>query len=745
VPRPSRVRIDDPLEIVLYWIWLALTFWIRAYFRYFWLATPVLTGEPKDNATFNHAADKDYRGRPAGAEKLSKPKKYRLARRWAFIGIFCHLIVLSWILSPWEPLLSSILHWLAIIYQVVIMAIGGWWLGTWLQNRIRYRKVRKDVIGPAAKAVRGVVGPTFHLAQDEKIISLPPSYTKPKRRDAAMAPVQVNLPQGINWTDSKKKQLTDAAGGALGLENAQAEFFTSGAKPFALLSPLSLPGKLTLADCWEWIEKTDKDHPFIGLGADGGPRYLDYKEISPHWLWSGPTGTGKTSVGRDIFPQWGRFGAALVIFDYKRISSLWAHNLPGCLYLWELDDIERGVLALEQLLEARKRGPIEQLGHYDDVVIMADEIPSMMMKLQRHYKRKGRTGISPAVEAFQNLIFMGRELQIFYHPFGNRLSAKTFGPDGGDARTAIAGRGIAKYDPQAFRMLAGGIRYVPWPGGGRGIWGLFFDDRLDFVRVPLWTDGEAREVFMSGKPSPDLQIEMGSRVLGGDHPVIAPGVDLKTPELESRRVSLSKGLANVPGPAMELGTWRRAIGRAKQAGWGPEPVDWEGRTAIYLQSDLNVFKLTIDQRRKVDSGDEPAFPGIIYAIFVRLPDTGQVVCGYVGQTRRSLEQRFSEHEEDQPWADLIYGPPVKIFVDNISQADLDVLELRVMDEMKPIFNWIGNETANEFSISLDEAIEQRWQRDDELGRPRFIPKKDREPPELEGPPEGVVLSLNRGR
>lgn len=559
-----------------------------------------------------------------------------------------------------------------------------------------------------------------------------------------MAPVQVNLPAGINWTDSKKKQLTDSVGSALGIENAQSEFFTAGAKPFALLTPLSLPGKLTFADCQEWIEKADKDHPFIGVGTDGGPRYLDYIEISPHWLWSGPTGTGKTSVGRNLFPQWGRHGASFVVFDYKRISSLWAHNLPGCVYLWELEDIEQGFLALEQLMEARKRGPIEQIGHYDDVVIMADEINTLFIKMQRHHKRKGGTGISPAVEAGQNLIFMGRELQIFYHPFGNRLSAKTFGPDGGDARTAIAGRGIAKYDPQTWRMLAGGIRYVPWPGGGRGIWGLFFDDQFEFIRVPMWKDGEAREFFMSGKPNAELGIEPGSRAIGGTvSPVLVPGVDFQ-PALPKREVSLATGLAHVPGPPMGLQAWQRAVGRAKADGWGPEVHRWEGRKAIYLQEVLDEFKITYDQRRKRDPEPERIYPGIVYVLFYRDPETGRVAVAYVGQTRRKMAQRLAEHREYQPWGDLIEGEPKIIFEGMISQPELDVLELRAIDDWWPVFNSIGNEIDKGQKISYEEALHQRWARDDAAGRDRFIPKDEREdgaPPM--GDPE-LVLSLNDG-
>jgi hypothetical protein len=102
--------------------------------------------------------------------------------------------------------------------------------------------------------------------------------------------------------------------------------------------------------------------------------------------------------------------------------------------------------------------------------------------------------------------------------------------------------------------------------------------------------------------------------------------------------------------------------------------------------------------------------GIVYGIRVIHPLTGQIVLGYVGQTRQRLRAREGQHRDDQPWSDTIVGEAFVIAQGMWNKAELDWYEQVCIQRMLPLYN-IDHNRANPYRIKPWDAIAQRQARE----------------------------------
>ena len=122
-----------------------------------------------------------------------------------------------------------------------------------------------------------------------------------------------------------------------------------------------------------------------------------------------------------------------------------------------------------------------------------------------------------------------------------------------------------------------------------------------------------------------------------------------------------------------------------------------------------------------------AYRGVVYGIDVLDHTTGQIVRNdYVGQTRQRGRAREMQHRDTQPWSDLIVGSPRVLWEGVCTDEQLDEMERRFIQdvEVRPRLNWKLNED-NPQHIPKWILIEQRHQRDDAEGRPRWVPAEER--------------------
>lgn len=137
------------------------------------------------------------------------------------------------------------------------------------------------------------------------------------------------------------------------------------------------------------------------------------------------------------------------------------------------------------------------------------------------------------------------------------------------------------------------------------------------------------------------------------------------------------------------------------------------------------------------------YRGVVYGIDVLDHVTGRLMPNdYVGQTRQRGRGRENQHRDDQPWSDLIVGSPRVLWEGVCTDAELDEMERRFIQDVpvRPRLNWQLNED-NPQHIPKWVLVEQRHERDDRAGRPRWVPAKQRQRDSLlewvERPGQGV--------
>src|SRR5215207_3167943 len=611
---------------------------------------------------------------------------------------------------------------------VLLLPIFWWWLliaaatglGTYQMLRWwRGRLLRREVVIPTAKAVRHVLGvPKFMQRHSNQMVQLGGDFDRQRNDDKPVEPVRIMLPAGAVGDDDRatQRRLLDRVGATLGMPNPEPQWQLRGSAPFVLLRPASSPPeRVHFAAIKPHLEKADLHHPIIGMASGMRTVGIDYLNDSPHVLISGGSGTGKSVLVKGILAQRMHHGAGLVVLDFKRVSHLWAHDLPGCAYAWQIEDIPQLAVAVGEALQNRIGAPLEEYEHFRAVDVLVEEANSLMALLQQYWKQVKDPSDpvqSPAVAALQRVIFMGREMGIHGHWVSQRASTRVFGADGGDARENFTTRLMAKWTMQTWRMLCGGIPFRRWPGGGRGVWARVQDDDVEIVRTALWTDAECRDWATSGEPCLELPLEMVSALTGG------PAVPkIQSAERPAPLVTLSQALPQLPGPDMSLSAIRKYSTRDLTF---PKAVDMVGPANQYRLPDLIEWKARRDAMRGSLPIREHRAPGLVYAIDTINPATGQTVLGYIGQTRQALADREAQHRETQPWADLMPGPARIIWQGEPTDAELDTIEVEFIRELKPLYNFDGQEGADH-AMPKWQAVEARHARDRRAGREPWEP------------------------
>jgi hypothetical protein len=99
---------------------------------------------------------------------------------------------------------------------------------------------------------------------------------------------------------------------------------------------------------------------------------------------------------------------------------------------------------------------------------------------------------------------------------------------------------------------------------------------------------------------------------------------------------------------------------------------------------------------------------------------------YVGKTRQRGRLRENQHRDTQSFSDLIVGSPRVLWEGDCTEAELDEMERRFIQDadVRPRLNWKLNED-NPQQIPKWVQLEQRHQRDDAAGRPRWVPPDQR--------------------
>ncbi|MFF8717359.1 pRL2-11 [Streptomyces sp. NPDC015184] len=220
----------------------------------------------------------------------------------------------------------------------------------------------------------------------------------------------------------------------------------------------------------EAVAAAKESAPVIGIGSAGRTVTVDLDDQSPHILVNASTGGGKSATLRCIACQMLHHGSLLFVLDTKRISHPWASGLPGVTYCRDIADIHDQLIALG--LEGRHRTRVaDELGIDADpkaigprLLILLEEVNATMKQLTRYWEKTRESGdpkVSPAIDALNEILYMGRQLRMHVLLVAQSATARALG--GPETREQFSTRILARYSLNAWRMLAPEIHPAPKP------------------------------------------------------------------------------------------------------------------------------------------------------------------------------------------------------------------------------------------------------------------------------------------
>ncbi|MER5781248.1 DUF87 domain-containing protein [Streptomyces mobaraensis] len=331
------------------------------------------------------------------------------------------------------------------------------------------------------------------------------------------AEIRVDLPTSLAFS---RDVVADLITQKLALEGVTFSWHPAGAKPYVLVKKTRRPpAKAPFKDpkVRELVAKAPESAPVIGIGVGGRVISVDLDAESPHILVNASTGGGKSVTLRCIACQMLRHGSRVFVLDTKRISHPWASGLPGVTYCRDIADIHDQLIALG--LEGRRRTRIaDDLGIDADpkaigprLLILLEEVNATMKQLARYWEKTRESGdpkTSPAVDALNEILYMGRQLRMHVLLVAQSATARALG--GPEVREQFSTRILARYSVNAWRMLAPEVHPAPKSTKHHGRAQVVSGGSARETQVLFFTEAEARQWATTGnKAAPAAAAQPG--------------------------------------------------------------------------------------------------------------------------------------------------------------------------------------------------------------------------------------------
>jgi hypothetical protein len=514
-----------------------------------------------------------------------------------------------------------------VMLMLGMLGLGAYW--TW-RGKLRWdgRKHRREWLAPLHLSVHRHLG--------RPISDNPESYIRiaPDRSSGELD----FRPAYVPGDDRHRKLIESHVTARLGLEGPRFDWRgTAGPAPVLEWRNSSpVPDGVPLAGgMLAKIKQARPGYIILGLGAKDG---VDYEVVqvtllsqSPHLLLNGPTDSGKSALARSIAAQFLFQGGFAVLMDAKEISHTWADSadgtLPNISYVRDTAQIHAMFMWLWNEMRNRNRIARENVrrdgtipAHVNvgvPIMIVCEELNSLSKRLRTHWNRvrePSDSRASPAIDAMNELLYMGRQARMYIVQAAQRGEANAVG--GGAARENLTARIlVGLVQKKTWDILATGH---PYPANISSKPGHAYVVRGGVQEVQLinMSPQEAWDLSLAGKKAaaPEGIPFLGSGRDLTDVPVpgthVLPGHVLETGtetpvggfDLPSPLISLRQAVAEGIH-AGDLGALRMWRTRRRQRGeWWPEPADYDSRTELYNREDLEkIEEIRQGNKRKVQS------------------------------------------------------------------------------------------------------------------------------------------------
>lgn len=333
------------------------------------------------------------------------------------------------------------------------------------------------------------------------------------------------------------------------------------------------------------------DHEFfVGLDASSRPVVISLEDDSPHIACSAGSGAGKSVLAMLLAVQVLRRGGRVVILDRKG-SHRWARGLAGVTYCLKPAQMHDVLIQLGQDAVDRNDTAFDEVDGWtpdDRVLVIAEELNATFSWLRRYWTELGGKGVSPAVTAFGELLFMGRSALHHVFAVAQMLTARTTG--GGEARENFAVRALSRYTANAWKMLCAGVP-MPRRSRVRGRWQFVIGDEATEVQVAFLTPAQARAFARVPNSARGLDGPLTSDV-PGDTADIGDIVDPLSEPITLRDAA-EEGIV----PSYDVA--KKRLQRARKAGRQvPAPVGRRHLADTFRRGDLIAWS---EQRERTDA------------------------------------------------------------------------------------------------------------------------------------------------
>ncbi|MGA4844806.1 helicase HerA domain-containing protein [Streptomyces sp. G5(2025)] len=472
------------------------------------------------------------------------------------------------------------------------------------------RELMREWVGPLHDALHRPLG-LAEQTDPRRYLHVPKNFTDDD------AEIRIDLPTRLGFS---RDVVADLITQKLALQGVTFSWHPEGRTPYVLVKKTRKPpAKALFKDpkARELVAKAKESAPIIGFGAGGQIVSVDLDAESPHILVNASTGGGKSVTLRCIACQMLHHGSRVFVLDTKRISHPWARGLPGVTYCADIADIHDQLIALG--LEGRRRTRVaDKLGIDADpkaigprLLILLEEVNATMKQLARYWEKIRESGdpkVSPAIDALNEILYMGRQLRMHVLLVAQSATARALG--GPEVREQFSTRVLARYSANAWRMLAPEVHPAPKSTKHRGRAQVVSGGSARETQILFFTETEAREWATTGKTAADVGGSVPVQLLRPPADSLADTPPTSTGELppasepptDGARAADARNPATAPG---ELATNATATPPATPV---PVVVDEDQAVGLREAAEHHLPGITLAALRFARAND-PAFPG----------------------------------------------------------------------------------------------------------------------------------------